>query len=205
MALQSNQTPETCQDALADCLEESERVLIMLNTLMDISEAETGSLKLELQPVDISILLENVVELYRYVAEDKNIVLCTQTTPRNFTQTLTPTECGRCWQIYSTMPSNTLPAEEGLMLRLLSDSSKSPFSSRIPELASPRKNCPKFGIDCTVAIRAVPSGDLGLGLSLVKAIVQAHGGSVEVSSQPGVGSLFAYLFPRRSDSQNDLP
>ena len=39
-------TPTEQREALADCLEESDRILSMLNTLMDISEAETGVMQL---------------------------------------------------------------------------------------------------------------------------------------------------------------
>ena len=38
------------REALADCLEESDRVVAMLNTLMDISEAETGTMALRREP-----------------------------------------------------------------------------------------------------------------------------------------------------------
>ena len=39
------------REALADCVEESDRVLVMLNTLMDISEAESGAMQLQREPV----------------------------------------------------------------------------------------------------------------------------------------------------------
>ena len=41
------------RDALADCLEESDRIIAMLNTLMDISEAETGTMALRREPADL--------------------------------------------------------------------------------------------------------------------------------------------------------
>jgi signal transduction histidine kinase len=46
MALRTDGDVGVCREALADCLEESERILDMLNTLMDISEAESGTMTL---------------------------------------------------------------------------------------------------------------------------------------------------------------
>jgi signal transduction histidine kinase len=68
-ALQPDADPAAAREALADCLEESERVLNMLNTLMDITEAEAGMMKLQREPVDLCQLAREVVELYEYVAE----------------------------------------------------------------------------------------------------------------------------------------
>jgi signal transduction histidine kinase len=68
-ALQSSQNLETCREALSDCLEESERLTKVLNTLMDISGAETGTLNLDIKRADISALIEEVVELYRFIAD----------------------------------------------------------------------------------------------------------------------------------------
>ena len=59
------------------CLEESERILAMLDTLMDISEAETGTMRLALAPVDLDALVREVVSVYEDVAEDKQIDLRT--------------------------------------------------------------------------------------------------------------------------------
>lgn len=195
MALQPEQKLETCQEALADCLEESERVLTMMNALMDISEAETGTLKLELQPVNISFLLENVVELYRYAAEDKNIVLCAKY-PK---------------QLYLTADPNRM---RQVLANLLDNAVKyTPSGGRVEVEAHLRQHQVAIVIKDTgtgISPEEIPKiwdrlyrGDksrsqrgLGLGLSLVKAIVLAHGGEVEVSSQVGNGSLFAVYLPQ---------
>lgn len=67
-ALQPDENLEGCREALSDCLEESERIVKMLNTMMDISEAKAGTLNLDMRQVDASVLIEEVVELYRYIA-----------------------------------------------------------------------------------------------------------------------------------------
>src|SRR4030095_4364565 len=67
MALRSDNGSETHRQALADGVEESDQLLTMLNTLMDISEAETGALKLHLDRVNVSVLVEDMVDLYRPV------------------------------------------------------------------------------------------------------------------------------------------
>src|SRR5260370_25924016 len=77
MALRSEQSQETSREALADCVEEADRILTMLNTLMDISEAETAAMKLHLEEMNISYLIKDTVELYAHVAEDKNVSLHT--------------------------------------------------------------------------------------------------------------------------------
>lgn len=85
MALQSGHSTEALRQILSDCVEELERILVMLNTVMDISEAETGAMKLDLERVNISDLVENIVELYSYVAEQKKASACEQTVRRSFT------------------------------------------------------------------------------------------------------------------------
>ncbi len=73
LALRNPQDLTGSQDALADCVEESERVITMLNTLMDISEVETGSMKLNLQPVDMALLARQLTDFYTEVAEDRGL------------------------------------------------------------------------------------------------------------------------------------
>ena len=75
VALQPGADPAATREALADCVEESERVLSMLNTLMDITEAEAGMMRLQREPADLCQLAREVVELYEYVAEEKKIAV----------------------------------------------------------------------------------------------------------------------------------
>ncbi len=197
MALQSDQTRETCQDALADCLEESERVLTMMNALMDIAEAETGTLKLDLQSVDISHLLENIVELYRYVAEDKNITLCTKK-PQELFVTADP---NKMRQVLANLLDNAVKytpnggrvdVEAYLRQHQLTILIRDTGMGILPE------EIPKIWDRLYRGDQSRSQRGLGLGLSLSKAIVQAHGGHVEVSSQPGSGSLFVIYLPQNA-------
>ena len=73
-ALQHGENP---REALADCVEESDRVLTMLNTLMDVTEAEHGMMRLHRVETSVSRLLEEVLEIYRLIAEEKRIEITT--------------------------------------------------------------------------------------------------------------------------------
>ena len=64
---------EVQREALSTCLEESERILAMLDTLMDISEAETGTMRLALTEVPLATLVGEVVSVYEDVAEDRQV------------------------------------------------------------------------------------------------------------------------------------
>src|SRR4051812_1214834 len=69
------QQAEFYRERLADCVEESDRVLVMLNTLMDISEAESGTMQLRREPVALSDVVARAIDLYRDVGEAKGVAL----------------------------------------------------------------------------------------------------------------------------------
>ncbi len=78
LALRQASDPAATREALADCVEESERVLSMFTTLMDIAEAEAGTMRLQQKPFDLCRLIREVVDIYEYVAEEKNIKVGTE-------------------------------------------------------------------------------------------------------------------------------
>src|SRR5207237_6293446 len=69
MALAGPSDVERYREALADCVEETDRVLVVLETIMDISEAESGAMPLQREPVALADIVARALDLYRDVAD----------------------------------------------------------------------------------------------------------------------------------------
>ncbi len=200
MALQSDQSnSEALREALMDCVEESERMGAMLNALMDISEAEAGVMQLNLEQTDIGPILKDVMELYGIIAEDKNISLhMVDSGPL-----VLIADRNRMRQVFANLVDNAVKY--------------TPSGGRVDIEAHHEKDCIEVIVRDTGA--GIPPeeisriwdrlyrGDksrsqrgLGLGLSLVRAVVHAHKGKVEVLSEPGRGSRFIVLLPLHLNS-----
>jgi signal transduction histidine kinase len=194
MALQSDQNLEICREALADCIEESERMLTMLNTLMDISEAETGVMKLDLESANVSDMIEGVAELYRYVAEDKGILVHTMA-PHDLSLTADP---NRMRQILANLLDNAIkytPNGGRIDIEAHQRGEKIVILVKDTGIGIHPEELPRIWDRLYRCDQSRSQKGLGLGLSLVKAIVQAHKGEIEVFSEPGKGSTFKIYLP----------
>jgi signal transduction histidine kinase len=189
-------TPDpNAREAFADCVEETDRVLTMLTALMDITEAEAGVMRLKLEKTSIASLLTNVIELYALVAEEKHITVTT-----GFT---TPCEAAvdatRMRQAFANLLDNALKyTPEGGSVRLACAVESGHVTVRVRDTGmgiSPDEQ-PRIWERLYRGDKSRSQRGLGLGLSLVKAIVEAHHGEVSVSSQPGDGSEFIVKFPQ---------
>ncbi len=194
VALQSEAAPGTEREALADCVEESDRVLSILNALMDITEAETGMMKLQREKVDLCDLAREVVELYQYVAEEKKIVV----------QSELPAPCiasvdrVRMRQVFANLLDNALKytPENGLVTVSVScEPERAVARFRDNGMGVPEEERDKIWQRLYRGDKSRSQRGLGLGLSLVKAVVEAHQGSVTVESELGKGSEFTVRLP----------
>jgi signal transduction histidine kinase len=196
-ALRSEQSPEVLREALMDSLEESERIASMLNALMDISEADAGVMKLHLDKVTLSNLIEEVVELYRYVAEEKDIRIHTSC-PKDLCVTV---DANRIRQVLGNLLDNAVKytSPEGRVdVEALRKQHEIVMTVRDTGIGIPPEELPKVWDRLYRGDKSRSERGLGLGLSLVKAIVQAHNGHVEASSEPGRGSVFSMYLPNES-------
>jgi signal transduction histidine kinase len=185
---------ETAREALVRCLEEADRVSATLTTLMDISEAETGTLKLAREVVPVAGLVRDAVDLYADVAEDKGVAL-EHHAPDDLRVEGDP---GRLRQAIANLLDNAVKYT-GPGGRVRVDARREPGSVTV----SVRDTGIGIAPDEVERVwqrlyrgdRSRSERGLGLGLSLVKAIVEAHGGRVAVESRVGEGSLFTIVLP----------
>jgi signal transduction histidine kinase len=185
------------REALADCMEESERILQMLNALMDLAEASIGGMKLQPEQVSLRELADEILELYSIVAEERGILL------RNDVPTYLMIEADRMRlrQCLGNLVDNALKySEQGgeVVLTGTSDETHVKLSVKDQGCGIAEESLGRIWdrLYRGESSRATPG--LGLGLSIVWAIAEAHGGTINVQSQPGQGSTFTLSLPRRA-------
>lgn len=195
LALRSPRPEAVVQEQLADALEEVQRLRSTLDTLLDVAEAEAGAVRLQLETLSAERLLGEVAELYEYAAEDRGVrieVVCTPgLTVRGDAIRLRRALANLVDNALKYLGSGTqvrLEAEGGDRHVVLSVQDDGPG---IMPADLPRIWDRLFRGDPS---RSTPG--LGLGLSLVRAIAEAHKGSAEVESAPGQGSCFRLRLPR---------
>ena len=196
-ALQPGQTSEACRDALSDCMEESAQILTMLETLMDISEAETGVMKLDRKAVDITILIDKVLDMYIHVAEEKNIDLHLAV-PDGLIVSVDPS---RMTQVVANLVDNAIKyTQDGGNVHIEAHEQLSQVVITIEDtgVGIPEEDLTRIWDRLYRGDQSRSQRGLGLGLSLVRAIVHAHQGRVDVSSQHGRGTTFSIHLPTRN-------
>lgn len=194
LALGGGGEPDEARNALADCIDESDRLLHLLEALLDISAAEAGALKLNRDHVDLRTLIERAADLYREVAEEKNTTVTTDI-PNAVEANVDAIRLG---QAINNLLDNALkytPSGGKISLALRAEPNAA--------VVTVTDNGPGVPLAERDAIfRRLYRGDasrsqrgLGLGLSMVKAIVEAHGGTVAVDDDPAGGARFTVRLP----------
>jgi signal transduction histidine kinase len=195
LALQPSADAATAREALADCVEESERVLNMLNTLMDITEAEAGMMKLKREPVDLCQIVREAVDLYEYVAEEKHIAVKTEL-PAPCEASVDKT---RIRQVFANLLDNAIkytPENGNVTISAASQNGSAIVTFRDSGIGIPAEEQNKIWARLYRGDKSRSQRGLGLGLSLVKAVVEAHGGTVQVHSEPEKGAEFVVRLKR---------
>jgi signal transduction histidine kinase len=186
--------PEAARAALATCVEECDRVAATLTALMDISEAETGTMALRLETLDAAMLVRETAELYEAAAEDEGVALAVDA-PAGLT---VEGDRIRLRQALANLADNAVkytPAGGHVWLRAGRDGGGIVFECEDDGPGIAPEDLPRIWDRLYRADRSRAQRGLGLGLSLVRAIAIAHHGEATVSSAPGKGARFRLALP----------
>jgi len=181
-------------EALGDCLEESERVVEMLVTLMDIAEAETGAMKLENRPVNVARLVSQVVDIYEHVAEEKHITIEVDVSRA----LVVSGDAMRLQRAVGNLMDNAIKyTPENGRVKVRAGQRDGMVDIEVADTGEGihREELSRIWERLYRVDKSRSKRGLGLGLSFVKAIVEAHSGKVRVDSQPGQGSKFTVELP----------
>jgi signal transduction histidine kinase len=195
LALQC-EDPVQIKESLADAVEEAERLNAMLCTIMDISEVEAGALKLDLQTFPLKPVVDVLLDLYDEVAQEKNITIIASVDPAGEITA----DRNRLQLLLSNLLDNAIkytPNNGRVEIGAEFLPNETRITVRDTGIGIDADDLPRIWDRLYRADKSRSQRGLGLGLSLVKAFVVAHGGKATVTSQPGQGSLFTVTFPRK--------
>ncbi|MDR3607594.1 MAG: HAMP domain-containing sensor histidine kinase [Oligoflexia bacterium] len=199
-ALQSEDNLVLYREALTECVEASDRILTLVDTVMDIAEAKSGSIQLKCKQVNLRAIVDEILDLYEVVAEEAEVELINQV-PADLTVLADSRHLVRA---IGNLVDNAVKynnrgghvwvsaVREATMVRIgVSDD-----GIGIAENEHPKIWTRLYRIDESRSRKG-----LGLGLTLVKAIAEAHGGRVAVESAIGKGAEFRLWLPNVDRSQ----
>ncbi|GAB1488108.1 ATP-binding protein [Opitutaceae bacterium] len=191
----SQTTDPVARDALAESVERADEVLRLLRALMEISEAEAGVLRLERAPCDLSELARRAVELYEEVAQAKGLTLAF--VPNGPVPIIG--DGVRLRQVAANLVDNACkytPVGGRIEVRVATEGDRAVLtvSDNGPGVAESEQ--PRIWERLYRGDKSRSEAGLGLGLSLVRAVVTAHGGEVAVRNAAAGGAVFEVRLPR---------
>ena len=195
-------TPTPKQREAMQTIEEQTRVLTgLVNQLLDISRLEAGGLQLEMQETVLQDLFARVERSFSVLARKKNIDF--RVDVENSLPHSIHADADRITdQVLGNLLSNALKfTPEGGTIRVRAWGAPDGVHVEVRDsgVGVPQEQLPYiFDKFFQVGQQARAKG-AGLGLAIAREIVEAHGGSIAVDSQPGRGTTFSFVLPVRQE------
>jgi two-component system OmpR family sensor kinase len=170
--------------------------LKVVHGLLDLTAIETGQLCLEREPTDLAALLRRSVFIARTLASKRGLEV-----ELSLPDALAPLELdgAKVGQVVDNLLGNAIKlAPEGSRVSVTLEARDAEVELRVADQGPgiPAEHLEHIFVPYARSAGRAGRRSLGLGLSIVRNIVEGHGGTVEVESELGVGSIFRVLLPR---------
>jgi signal transduction histidine kinase len=181
------QTVEACQRA-------AQRMRRLIESLLELARFDAGQEVLKRQRFDFSQTISDCVELVQPLAEEKRVKIISDPSAFEITG-----DAERLSQVVTNLLTNAiqynkpggevrvkLASADGLAVLSVTDTGQGIAAENLPRV---------FGRFFRADESRTGAGNAGLGLAISKAIVEAHGGTIEVASEENAGTSFIVHLP----------
>jgi signal transduction histidine kinase len=175
-------------------VEECDNLIALINTMLDITEVESGTGDFKIEPINLVDIIRNACELFQPLADEKGIqviinlpeMLMINGDRHNMQRLVTNLlENAVKYTRSGGIVTISLFEAAGTIKMIFEDTGIGIAESELPKIFDRFYRCDQS--------RTEPG--IGLGLSLAKAIAKAHGGDIQVSSQLNQGTRFVVTLP----------
>ena len=188
-------SPADMQKGLALISRQVQRMTQLISNLLDVSRIQAQKIQLAFEHVDLRQLVEDVAERFTHVLIEANCTL----------QIEQSGEIGGTWdksrldQVITNLLSNAVKYGKGAPVSISSRIRGPTVELRVRNggIGISPENLPRIFDRFERAVPAHSYAGLGLGLFIVRAIVEAHGGTVRAQSTPGEGTTMTVELPLR--------
>jgi heavy metal sensor kinase len=203
VALFTAETREQYREAMTNALEDVEQLSSIVRALLLLSQAESGQLVLQKSALDLGDVAFDIVEQFQIPAQEKNIHLTASIMPG----CIVPADRVQIERLISNLLSNAVkytPTGGSVSVRVGPDGSPTFAAVEVEDsgVGIAAEDLPHI-FDRFYRVRNAETNrisGLGLGLSFVSWIVEAHGGRIDVASTVGSGTRFRILLPRDAET-----
>jgi two-component system phosphate regulon sensor histidine kinase PhoR len=194
--------PEVATKFIQTIDRNSERLRLLIEDLLTISELESGRVRLSLQRVAVRPLIEKVFADFRSRANARGVTLMNEAP-----ESAARADAGRLDQVLCNLIENAIKyGREGGHVTVGAHARENDYleifvrddGPGIPSDAIDRVFERFYRVD---KARSREQGGTGLGLAIVKHIVLSHGGKVWAESEPGKGATFFFTIPKERQEE----
>ena len=187
------------QEILQVCRDDTARLDRLMRELLDLSKIESGGATTERVPARPSVLVGDVVEALRLQVEARGIRIDVDAPPD-----LPPVlvDRGQIERVITNLVTNASRAtSEGGRISVSAVARGRDVAISVADtgVGIPRDYLAKI-FEPFVRVPDTPGGGAGLGLTISRRIIEAHGGQLSVQSEPGKGSTFTFTIPMAEEA-----
>lgn len=183
------------QRAVKVIQEEGERIERLVGDLLDLARFEAGGISLARESVDVDELFERVSERHAKTAQDKRVSIVVGPHEENLRLVGDPMRIEQALQNLAANALRHTPPDGTIRLGARRDTDRVILTVSDSGAGIPAEHLPHVFDRFYKADRSRSQSGSGLGLSIVKAIIERHGGTVSARSTPSVETTFEIVLP----------